>query len=245
MTGILLRCPGFLQKEEGEKVLAACKAKNVGTTCMKSAPAPLKVEPFDPENPTGDYADALKNMKERGLSQDEAVARIRRWVKETEESIEKSRPFVQKYGVASEEQMKEVGLKWVLANPDMHTVCMGFSDFDSVDRFVRVSGTSLDRAAARYVEDYRLAWGGMYCRHACSTCAHACPHGVPVSTILRYASYFQHQGQERLAMRKYARLLGRDGSICMTCPGPCRNACPHGFPIQAGLARAHALLALA
>ena len=242
---LMLLVYNFLQKEEGEKVLAACKAKSVGTTAMKSSPAPLKVDPFDPENPTGDYADALKNMKERGLSQEEAIARIRRWVKETEDSIEKSRPFVQRHGIADEQQLRLVALKWVLANPDMHTVCMGLEDFDSVDRFVSASGTSLDRAEAGFLEDYRLSLGNMYCRHACTACSGACPHGVPVSTILRYASYFQHQGRERLAMRKYARLGGRDGSLCLTCAGSCRAACPHGFPIQAGLVRAHSLLSLA
>lgn len=242
---LMLIVYNFLQKEEGEKVLAACKSKNLGTTAMKSSPAPLKVDPFDPENPTGDYADALKDMKDRGLSQEEAVARILRWVKETEDSIAKARPFVEAHGISTEEQLREVGLRWVLANPDMHAVCVGLTDFDSVDRFVRVSGASFDRSDARFLEEYRAALGRMYCRHACSACAEACPHGVPVSTILRYASYFQHQRQERLAMRKYASLGGRDGSICLTCPGPCRTACPHGFPVQAGLVRAHALLALA
>lgn len=242
---LMLLVYNFLQKEAGEKVLAACKEKKVGTTAMKTSPAPLKVEPFDPQNPTGDYADALKRMKERGLSEEEAVGRIQRWVKESEELAQQARPFVEKNGVASEEQLREAGLKWVLANSDMHTVCMSMPDFDSVDRFVKLSGTSLDRSASRLIEEYRLTQGRMYCRHACTECLKACPAELPVSTIMRYASYFQHQGQERLAMRKYAGLGGRDGSVCLTCSGPCLDACPHGFPIQAGLVRAHSLLALA
>jgi predicted aldo/keto reductase-like oxidoreductase len=242
---LLLLVYNFLNREEGEKVLAACKSKNVGTTAMKTSPASLKVEPFDPANPTGEYADAMKRLKERGLTDEEATARIQRWVQRSEEESAKARPFAEQHGASTDEKLRQVALQWALANPDLHTVCLSLPDFDSVDRFLPLSGTSMTQAAARFIEDYRIARGHLYCRHGCSACASACPHGVPVSTVMRYASYFQHQGREKVAMQKYARLTGRDGSLCLTCDGPCLGACPHRFPIQAGLVRAHSLLVLA
>lgn len=46
----------FMNSEGGEQVLAACKANNVGTTIMKSAPGVLHFDTFDPENMTEEQA---------------------------------------------------------------------------------------------------------------------------------------------------------------------------------------------
>jgi len=242
---VMLLSYNFLNHEEGDRVLAACKANSVGTTAMKTSPAPLKVDPFDPDNPSGDYVDSMKRLQERGLSREDAIARIQQWVSRTEEESARARPFADKHGATTDDELRSSALKWVLANPDVHTVCLSLPDFDSVDRFVPLSGSSMDRAAAEFVEDFRLAHSGLYCRHGCTACAAACPHGVPVSTVMRYATYFHHQRKEKLAMQKYARLGGCDGSLCLTCSAPCTGACPHRFPIQAGMVRAHSMLALA
>jgi predicted aldo/keto reductase-like oxidoreductase len=42
----------FMNGELGDQILAACKANNVGTTIMKSAPGVLHYDTFDPENMT-------------------------------------------------------------------------------------------------------------------------------------------------------------------------------------------------
>ena len=44
-----------------------------------------------------------------------------------------------------------------------------------------------------------------YCRHGCNSCMQACPHHLPVSTIMRYAYYFEHQGREKEAIIKYKK----------------------------------------
>jgi predicted aldo/keto reductase-like oxidoreductase len=42
----------FMNSEQGDRVLAACKANDVGTTIMKSAPGVLHFDSFDPDNMT-------------------------------------------------------------------------------------------------------------------------------------------------------------------------------------------------
>ena len=51
----------FMNSEQGDQILAACKANDVGTTIMKSAPGVLHFDSFDPENMT----DVQKSFAER------------------------------------------------------------------------------------------------------------------------------------------------------------------------------------
>lgn len=49
---IMLLVYNFMNSEGGDRILAACKANNVGTTIMKSAPGALHYDSFDPDNMT-------------------------------------------------------------------------------------------------------------------------------------------------------------------------------------------------
>jgi hypothetical protein len=71
----------------------------------------------------------------------------------------------------------------------------------------------------------------------------SCPFEVPVSNIMRYAYYFESQGQERHAMSAYAT-LGRPGAACTDCVGYCAGACRYGVAIQPTMLQAHRLLTL-
>ncbi len=51
----------FMNSEQGDQILAACKANDVGTTIMKSAPGVLHFDSFDPDNMT----DEQKRFAER------------------------------------------------------------------------------------------------------------------------------------------------------------------------------------
>jgi len=242
---LMLLSYNFLNKAEAEKVLAAAKKNKVGTTAMKVAPANLEIEPFDPENPSEEYAGYLKSLEERGMSREDAVARIQRYLKREEEGLAKARPFIDKHGFTTNDELRTASIQWVLHNPDMHTVCVGMKDFDDIKKFVPLSGTSMDRATADFLRDYEVAMGSRYCRHGCVECGPACPHDLPVSTIMRYSYYFHAQGREKHAIERYAALGEHNASMCLLCDAPCTGACPHRVNVQAHLLKAHSLLRLA
>jgi ferredoxin len=132
-----------------------------------------------------------------------------------------------------------------MQNPDMHTVCVSFSDFDLIDKVVPLSGTELSHYDERVLRDYEYVYNDQYCRHGCIECSDKCPQNLPVSSIMRYAYYFEGQGREKEAMQKYAGLNGLDATNCLTCDAPCNGACPNNVDIQTQLLKAHNMLSFA
>jgi len=241
---VMLLSYNFMNQQEGEKVLAVCKARNVGTTGMKMAPGVLEIPPFDPDNPSEEYAFYLDDMvNNQGLSREEAVARIQRYLDRQAEKIDDTRPFAEKYGLKTQDELDLKSNLWVLQNPDMHSICISMPHFDALEKYLPLAGRSFTRADQAFLRDFEYAFGRQYCRHGCRECLAACPHRLPVSTIMRYSYYFTRQGRQKFAMGKYARLGGRNASLCLSCDGLCREACPHGLNIQAQVLKAHSLLA--
>jgi predicted aldo/keto reductase-like oxidoreductase len=241
---LVLMAYGFMNQEPGNRALAALKAKNLGTTAMKVSPGTLEAPPFDPERPSGRYKRMVDANMKRGMSREEAVQMVADYVAELEQAAERSRPMLEEHGVTDKEELRVFAIRWVLANPDMHTVCLRLANFEALDRFVPLSGTQLDRAQAAALDSYRMVHSNHYCRLGCNDCAPSCPLGMPVSTIMRYSYYFTEHGLEKDAMIRYARLADRNASKCADCDAPCLEACPHGVNVLASLLGAHELLTL-
>jgi len=143
------------------------------------------------------------------------------------------------------EALQLVSIQWVLQNPDMHTACISAWNFDFIDKMVALSGTRLTAPADELLEQSRSALDTQYCRHGCVECMDSCPFDVPVSNIMRYAYYFEAQGQERHAMSAYAALDGPGAAPCKDCAGLCAGACRYGLAIQPKMLQVHDLLTLA
>jgi uncharacterized protein len=242
---LMLFTYNFLNQNEADRVLVACKGANIGTTAMKTVPGYLHVEPWDEANPYQPYLDYIERVAEQGVSRQDAIQRIENWIGGQAGMSEAMKPFVEKHGLDSQERLHEASVQWVLRNPDMHTICVSMADFESLDRFLGISGTKLSLGGEGMLEDFRVAVGDRYCRHGCSDCNTACPQDVPVSTIMRYSYYFAMQGREKYAMGKYAKLGDRNVLRCAACDAPCTAACPHGVQVPANLLSADALLRLA
>jgi len=118
---VMLLSYNFMNHDQGDKVLAACKKYNVGTTAMKTAPGVLKVEPIDPDNLSEDQEENVKRMMGRGSSKEEAIERLNRRLESQKENHEKSRPFIEKWGIKTNDQLRKTSIHWVSQNPDMHT----------------------------------------------------------------------------------------------------------------------------
>jgi len=110
-------------------------------------------------------------------------------------------------------------VKWALTNPDVCSVAVSMTNFDTIRQF-----TSAVKTDCRF----------------CGECEASCPHGVAVADINRYAMYFSYYGREKEAMQRYRSLAGRySAEACDGCSGPCDAACPFGRSVRAELQEAH------
>ncbi len=242
---LMLIAYSFMNRDKGDKVLAACKKNNVGTTAMKTAPGSVKMDPLDPDNPSERWAKYINRQVEAGEKREEVIKEIQDYIAESEKTFAEAKPFMEKHGVTDREDLRKAAVKWVLSNPDMQTTCIGFRDFDTIDRFLPLSGAKMTRAQVLSLDHFSVAASNLYCRHACTECSGTCPEAVPVSTVMRYAYYFTEQAREKHAMSKYRGLGYGDVLPCDSCSGPCAGACPYGVNIKANLLAAHSLLTLA
>jgi predicted aldo/keto reductase-like oxidoreductase len=241
---VMMLVYSFLKPEAGARVLRACRERDVGGIAMKVTAGVMKVEPFDPEAPAGEYARVLDKLLKRGKTRAEAIARIQRWVDEMRAAAEPTRPFMDAHGIDSEQELHRCSIRWALANPDAAAACVSMRDFDAVNAALAASGDPLTAGSRHTLDAWARASRTIACPPGCTECVAACPHGVPVNTIHRYAYYFQQRREQKQAMHKYAG-LGRGAEACFDCSAPCRGACPGGLPIQASLVHAHQLLTLA
>ncbi len=242
---LMLFVYNFLNRDEADRIIAACKANNVGTTAMKTQPGVLGYEPLDPDNLTEQQEQYVERFTRRGSTREAALERLEAQTQRQQELYDRTRPFVERYGISSEEQLRLGSIHWVLQNPDMHTACVSFTNFEFVDKAVPLSGTELTPAEEDLLEELALALGNQYCRHGCSDCAAHCPNGVSVSTVMRYAYYYEGQGLEKYAMGLYGGLGRSSASACVGCIGHCDGACPHGIDILPNMLKVHDLLTLA
>ncbi len=228
---IVLFVYNFLQREAGDRILEACSAKDVGVTLMKSDPG-LVVS-----NEREALAASEDRFKKAGRELPEAV------VKAKERSAERAArldAFLKKHGIEGAEKARDAAVKFCLSHPGVHTVCPSINSFEDLRAFVSLSGQKLELADEAVLADSRAAFGDSYCRHACGLCEPACPRGVPINTVMRYAYYFGAKGRQKDAMGLYAALgEARAAGECAGCSGPCEAACPYGVSIQSKLLAAH------
>ena len=239
---LMLLIYNFMQEGAGNKILSACKKKNVGTSAMKTKPGVIQVEKYNPDSPTPSQKEYIQRMEKRGLSTQEAVQRLKNWLQDQAESQIQTKPFADKYGLNTDEQLHIASVRWVLSNKDMHTACISFSDFDQVDKYIAFSGTYLSARDREFIEDFGSVFKNGYCRHGCTSCTEICRHKLPVSTIMRYAYYFDGQHREKEAMKKYELLGSKNSLLCAGCDAPCMHACPFQLNIPSQLYQAHSLL---
>jgi predicted aldo/keto reductase-like oxidoreductase len=235
----------FMNHEQTDQILAACTANNVGTAAIKTAPGVLHHEPFDPDNLTEQQERYIEGLMRQGTNRAEVIQRFETSAQRRKDVFERTRPFVERYGIQTEDQLRLGSIHWAIQDPAMHTACVTLGNYALMDKVISLSGTDLTPAEEEMLHECELALDDQYCRNGCNTCASDCPSAVPVSTIMRYAYYFTGQGREKDAMMHYAALEGANAIACRDCPAPCAGACPYGIDVPYQLQQAHALLTLA
>ncbi len=221
----------FLQKDQGERIIQSCQARDMGVTLMKTNP--VGVVSRATESAAASRASGrMSEARERTLQ--EYVA----WADAAEE-------FKQLHGVSSATEVRDAAIKFCLDNSGVHTVCPSINTFDDLEGFIALSGQKLSVDESPMLASYETLLGQYYCRHACGICEPSCPQQVPVNTIARYGHYFDVQSREKRAIQKYAALKGPKADVCMECEGHCEKACPHQVPVRTLLSRAHEKLSFA
>jgi predicted aldo/keto reductase-like oxidoreductase len=227
---VFLMAYNFLKMDEAERVLAVCREKKIGAAIMKSTPVAIyyglksRVEQLEKEKKEVHplYAEGLKRYKEK---------------------FDRAEGFIRKYNLQNQEEIQKAAVRFVLENPDVSTVCSVPKTYEELERFLRLSGTRLSDTEKEKLAAYRQGCGELYCRHACGVCEPACPHGVPVNTIMRFYQYYAGRGREREAIVSYAAIPGSRAEACAGCAGHCEAACPYHVPVQGLLLLAHSCLA--
>lgn len=228
---VLLVVYNFLQKDPGDRVLEAASKKGLGVTIMKS-------------NPLGRYYDTMSRIEQLKKDGQPVDERLQKSMEQMAETAKQAEAFIQKHGLKTPAEVKAAALKFVLSDPRVHTLNLAFNTFDDVQTFLALSGQTVGAPERALLASYEQECGSLYCRHACGLCEPACPHGVPVNTIMRFSHYFEAQGSEKYAMGEYAALETARADACRTCEGPCERACPYGVPARGLLCLAHSQLTL-
>ena len=137
----------------------------------------------------------------------------------------------------------QAAFRWVLASPDVDSLVVTMKSPEAVDEYVAASGwRTAHRADLPLLAAYEALHAGTQCNPGCGACAGSCPHGVPISDVLRSRMYAVDYALPELAAREYAT-LGAGAAACLGCSGaPCLSACPSGIPIQRLGSDAHRLL---
>ena len=137
----------------------------------------------------------------------------------------------------------QAAFRWVLSNADVDAVVISMNSREDIDEYLGASGASgLEQGDLDLLQRYVGRSYSSYCRHGCNACIESCPHGVPISEVLRTRMYAADYGDLPLAQENYAA-LGNGASACVSCSHQaCMGACPYGIPIAGMTREAHALL---
>lgn len=221
----------FLMREMGENILKVFQEKNIGATLMKVNPVLEHIE----------LDEYVSQQDKEGKTVRDSVRKRLALYKKRAETAE---AFKKKYGLTGYSQVRDAAVKFVLSHPGVHSVTFSIKNFEQLESYVALSGQRLTALDGKALSIYEAERGEFYCRHACGKCESACPHGVPVNTVMRYNFYFKGQGREKAAMEQYAALEGKKADVCKTCPGLCESRCPYNVPVHALLQHAHNTLTI-
>jgi len=232
---VVLFAYNYLKADVGAKILAACKAKDMGTTLMKMDPA------FYIQEDKNIFASVEERYKSQGKEIPEAFTKL---VEMSRERAAKTEAFLRGHNLAGLEQARDAAIRFCLSHPDVHCVCPSINSFEALDAFLALSGAAMSPGDETLLSGCADVAGASTCRFACGACESSCPRGVPINAIMRYNYYFRAKGWEKTALSEYAALGARGASSCAECAGTCEQACPYGVPIQGKLVVAHEILTL-
>ncbi len=216
----------FFEPDMGARILDKCAGNNIGTMIMKSNPVYI----------FGVVKDIIEKAKEDGT---EVSDRDQRYYDKYGSQAEAAKEFFQKYGISEVAEIRRAALQFVLSNENVSTIPTAIASIEDIDLHLSVSGTRLEQFSAAGLKRFNEVAGFLNCRIGCDICESACPHNMPVNTILRYNYYYMAKKREKYAMSLYTELPGSKADVCLECEGYCEDACPYGVMTRGLLSMAH------
>jgi aryl-alcohol dehydrogenase-like predicted oxidoreductase len=133
-------------------------------------------------------------------------------------------------------------LKWAVRRPQVHTSIPGIMDLDQLDENFRAVCTPFGDRDRQLLAQQLRDITPLYCR-MCGSCTGKCAKGLPVSDVVRYASYLDGYGQFTLARENFHSLPEELQQVrCSDCDR-CTVRCPNGVHIVERLSHAQEVLA--
>lgn len=125
-------------------------------------------------------------------------------------------------------------IKWVLSNPDIHTTIPGMTQFDQLDKNVKLLADIT--LTEQEKKDILIAGNqpGLFCS-GCEKCIPACPLKLSVPDLMRaymYAYGYSNPSQAYSLLNE----LGYGSDPCKNCTGACSVKCSRSFDIQQKIA---------
>ncbi len=116
-------------------------------------------------------------------------------------------------------------LKWVLSNPDITTTIPGMTDFDQVEKNVKILTDITLTEEEKKDLIIASAETGLYCT-ACSKCIPACPKNLPVPELMRAYMYAYGYSDTRMAYSLLNEIRSGENpcSGCSSCAIECTKA---------------------
>ena len=134
------------------------------------------------------------------------------------------------------------GIKWVLTNPAIGTTVPFMKTIEELEMNFRAMSEPFSPVDEKnlYVMNEKIR--PSYCR-MCYECSGKCPHGMPVTDVLRFLAYNDFGGNYHQARMSFMELPEKiKGVRCSDC-SECVINCPNGVHVQERLIRAQKLLA--
>ncbi len=122
----------------------------------------------------------------------------------------------------------KAALKWVLQDPNVHTVIVAMTTFDEVDEDLEVmADLALTDEEKKYLRTAAAA-PGLYCQ-GCGQCVKQCLARLPIPDLMR--AYMYTYGYRKPSMgQEVVVSLGLPSQVCGDC-GPCPVKCSIGFDV--------------
>jgi len=125
-------------------------------------------------------------------------------------------------------------IKWVLSNPDIHTTIPGMTQFDQLDKNVKLLADIT--LTEQEKKDILIAGNqpGLFCS-GCEKCTPACPLKLSIPDLMRaymYAYGYSNPSQAYSLLNE----LGYGSDPCKNCTGACSVKCSRNFDIKQKIA---------